>query len=231
MKEQETRESPKAQESPKAHGKLADAAGPILSLIIVLKRARDLDSFTDLRTKVEKMILEFRSRLRDKEVSALDIDDSTYALAATIDETLLNARWSGRDGWEKNALAKTYCNDEFVGLGFYDKLAQLRRSSTPRRDVVEVFYFCLISGFQGKMVEDPRQLADLVDELSKEIAAPGKTVSVNATSEKEKGLEPIGRFPWPIVIIASVFLPLLVWLIGSNIIDRHADRILKALGR
>jgi type IV/VI secretion system ImpK/VasF family protein len=210
-------------------GRLADAAGPLLSMVIVLRRTVNLDALSDLRNTIERMILEFRSRLRDQSVPAIDIDDATYAIAATIDETLLNARWAGRDAWERNALAKSYCNDEFVGLGFFDKLAQLRRSSTSRRDAVEVFYFCLVSGFQGKMVENPAQLKDLVDEIAKEIATPAKTVSVNAYPEKEGGrLETVGRFPWPIVLVTGIFLPLLVWLVTWNIIDRHADNIRRA---
>lgn len=214
-----------------APGRLADAAGPLLSLIIVLRRTAELDQLTDLRGTVDRLIQEFRSRSRDEGVPAADIDDATYSLAATFDETLLNARWAGRDAWEKNALAKTWCNDEFVGLGFFDKLAQLRRASSPRRDVIEVFYYCLISGFQGKLVENPRQLADLVDELSKEIAPAAKTLSITGYPEREgAGLAPIRGFPWPLVVVTSIFLPILVWLVAWNVIDRHADAIRLALG-
>ncbi len=214
--------------TPVTRGQLADAAGPLLSLIIVLKRTYSLDSLTDLRNKVEKMILEFRSRLRDLGTPPQDTDDATYAIAATFDETLLNAQWAGRDDWERNALARTYCNDEFVGLGFFDKLTQLRRSSSPRRDVIEVFYYCLVSGFQGKLVETPGQLADLVDEISKEIAAPEKAVSVNAIPEGAGRLEPLRTFPWPIIAVVGIFVPLLVWLVAWNVVDRHAENIRRA---
>jgi len=222
----ETTPAPKAGAT--TRGQLADAAGPLLSLIIVLKRTKSLDDLPDLRAKVEKMILEFRSRLRDQAVPPGDIDDATYAVAATFDETMLNAQWAGRDDWERNALAKTYCNDEFVGLGFFDKLTQLRRSSSPKRDVIEVFYYCLVSGFQGKLVETPGQLADLVDEISKEIATPDKTVSANAYKDKAGRLEPLRNFPWPIIAVVGVFVPLLVWLVAWNIVDRHADSIRRA---
>ena len=174
------------------------------------------------------MILEFRSRARDEGVPLGEIDDATYAIAATFDETLLNASWAGRNDWEKNALARTYCNDEFVGLGFYDKLAQLRRSSQPPRDVIEIFYYCLVAGFQGKLVENPRQLADLVDELSKEIGTANRALSPSGNPEKGGRLDPLKRFPWPIVLITGIFLPLLFWLVAWNVIDRHADNIRRA---
>jgi type VI secretion system protein ImpK len=231
----EPRESSRGSKEPKdarkavtRSGKLTDAAGPLLSLIIVLRRTTNLDDLKDLRGTVDRMILEFRSRTRDEAVSAVDIDDATYAIAATFDETLLNARWNGRDAWEKNALARTYCNDEFVGLGFFDKLAQLRRSSNPPRDVIEIFYYCLVAGFQGKLVENPRQLADLVDELSKEIGTSNKVLAPNGAPEKAGGLEPMRRFPWILVALTAIFLPLLFWLVAWNVIDRHADNIRRA---
>lgn len=224
-KEGRDRESRKA---PVRTGKIADAAGSLLSLIIVLRRTANLDELKDLRGTVDRMMHDFRSRLRDEGVAPVDIDDSCYAIAATFDETLLNARWAGRDNWEKNALARTYCNDEFVGLGFFDKLAQLRRSSNPPRDVIEIFYYCLVSGFQGKMVETPRELADLVDELSKEIGTTARVLSPAGMPEKAAALEPMRRFPWPLVAITAIFLPLLFWLVAWNIIDRHADNIRRA---
>lgn len=217
-----------SRKAPVRSGRIADAAGSLLSLIIVLRRTPNLDDLKDLRHTVDRMLLDFRSRLRDEGVPPADIDDASYAIAATFDETLLNARWNGRDNWEKNALARTYCNDEFVGLGFFDKLAQLRRSSNPPQDVIEVFYYCLVSGFQGKMVENPRQLADLVDELSKEIGTSAKVLSPSGVPEKAAALEPMRRFPWPLVVITAVFLPLLFWLVAWNIIDRHADNIRRA---
>jgi type IV/VI secretion system ImpK/VasF family protein len=224
----EPREAGASKKASVRTGKLADAAGSLLSLIIVLRRTERLDDLKDLRGTVDRMLLEFRSRSRDEGVPSGEIDDATYALAATFDETLLNATWAGRDAWEKSALARTYCNDEFVGLGFYDKLAQLRRSSSPPRDVIEVFYYCLISGFQGKLVENPRQLADLVDELSKEIGTANKVLSPSGVPEKPGALEPIRAFPWWIVIVTAVFLPLLFWLVAWNVIDRHADNIRRA---
>lgn len=207
-------------------GRLADAAGQLLSLIVVLRRSQNLDSFQDLRRTVEKLFGEFRSRARDAGCAPGDIDDASYALAGTIDELLLNARWRGRDDWQANQLARTYCNNEFVGIGFYDKLAGVRRGVPARPEVLEVFYYCLVGGFQGQLVENARELADLVDALAKEIAPPVKALAPNAYPQGEAGISPMRRFPWPAVIISIVCIPLLFWLVALNLLAGSARNIL-----
>lgn len=210
--------------------RLADAAGGLLSLIVLLRRTPDLDGLRDLRMTVERLIAEFRGRARDQGAPQADVDDATYALAATIDELLLNARWNGRDIWERDSLARTWCNDEFVGLGFYDKLTQIRRGGSARPEVVEVFYYCLLAGFQGKLVEEPGQLKALVEELSRDLAAPVKQLSPRGQMPAEgAAVGALKRFPWPAVVITAVFLPLLVLLLAYGMLDRHRDSILRAL--
>jgi type IV/VI secretion system ImpK/VasF family protein len=210
--------------------RLADHAGSLLSLILLLRRSTDLDQFRDLRLTIERLIAEFRAKARDDGASGTDVDDATYALAATIDEILLNARWNGRDAWERDTLARTWCHDEFVGIGFYDKLNQIRRGGTARPQALEVFYYCLVAGFQGKLVEDPAQWNKLVEDLAPEIAPPVKILSPEGQlTEKETAASRLASFPWPAILITAIFLPLLVLLLAYGTVDRNRDAILKAL--
>lgn len=209
-------------------GKIAAAAGPVLSLAFVLRQSRDLDQITDLDSKVNRLFDEFRSSARDQGIASQDIDDACYALAAAIDETLLLAEWGGREAWQRNSLAKRYCNDEFVGLGFYDKLTQIRRGTVPRTDVVEVFYYCLVSGFRGKLAESPKELGDLMDELARELSAGDTTLSPHALPRSGR-MEPLTRFPWMPIVITCVALPFLVWLLVWNLLDGKAERIVETL--
>lgn len=212
-------------------GRLTRSAGSLLSLLIVLRKSRDLDSIIDLRLSVGRLFQDFRGLARDEEIPQVEIDDASYALAASFDEILLRATWEGKEAWQRDSLAKQYCNDEFVGDGFYDKLAEVRRSSTAKREVVEVFYYCLIAGFQGRMVESASQREGLIDELSREIGTNKQILSPNGLPVPEGGkLEPIKRFPWPMVVSASVFITVLFWLLSWNALDRHADKIVRALG-
>jgi type VI secretion system protein ImpK len=215
----------------KAQGRLTRCAGSLLSLLIILRRSRDLDSFRDLKLTVERLFHDFRSHARDEEIPGEEIADASYALAAAFDEVLLSASWEGKEAWQRESLAKQYCNDEFVGDGFFDKLAAIHHSATPKREVVEVFYYCLISGFQGRMIESPQKRDDLIDELSREIGTKVKVLSPNGLPEPEGGkLQPIKRFPWPMVVLACILIPILVWLLSWESLDRHTEKIVRALG-
>lgn len=214
-----------------AQGRLTRCAGSLLSLLIVLRKSRDLDSITDLRLAVGRHFQEFRGQARDEEIPPQDIDDASYALAASFDEILLSASWEGKEAWQRDSLARQYCNDEFVGDGFYDKLAEVRRSATAKREVLEVFYYCLIAGFQGRMIESTSQREQIIDELSHEIGTKKQILSPNGLPVPEGGkLQPIKRFPWPMVVFTSFFLTLLFWLLSGNALDRHADKVVRALG-
>jgi len=214
-----------------SQGQLTRCAGSLLSLLIVLQRSRDLDSFTDLGLAVGRLFQDFRRLARDEDIPGQEIDDASYALAASFDEILLSATWEGKDAWQRESLAKQYCNDEFVGDGFYDKLAEVRRSTTFKREVVEVFYYCLIAGFQGRMIESAQQRELLVDELSREIGTKPQVLAPNGLPVPEGGkLQPIKRFPWPMVVSASVLVPFLFWLLIEGAINRHAVNIVQALG-
>ena len=110
----------------RGRGALAKAAGPVLSMLFVLRRTNDLDSLRDVQVAVISQIEEFRRTARDLGIGSGDIEDATYAIAATFDETMLTRQWQGRESWQSQSLAQRYCQNEFVGLGFYDKLAQVR---------------------------------------------------------------------------------------------------------
>ena len=114
---------------------------------------------------------------------------------------------------------------QVAGLG-EDKLAGVRRGVPPRPEVLEVFYYCLVGGFQGQLVENARELADLVDALAKEIAPPVKALAPNAYPQGDAGVSPMRRFPWPAVIISIVCIPLLFWLVALNLLAGSARNIL-----
>ncbi len=211
-------------------GRLARAAAPLLSLLILLRRSRDLDAFAELPQTVDQTFQEFRQAARQEGVPAQDIDDASYAMAAALDETMLSARWAGREEWQRNNLARRYCNDEFVGDGFYDKLAEIRRATTPRREVEEIFYYCLISGFQGRLIEVPVERDDLIADLATRVGSSSEKLAPHGLPHREGGaLAPIKRFPWPMVAIACVVVPVLFWLISWNVLDDHADGIVDEL--
>jgi type VI secretion system protein ImpK len=210
--------------------RVASLAGPLFSLMIVLRRTPNLDALVGLRETVVRLFEDFRGRSQAEGIAHDDVDDATYALAAALDEALLSVSWSGRDAWQRDSLAKRYCNNEFVGMGFYDKLAQARHATPVRTGVVEVFYYCLVAGFRGKFAESPQELERLRDELSKEIGTTGSTLVPPTTAGKaEVFLKPIRSFPMMWIITVALSLVFIFWLVMSLILDGRADGVVEGL--
>jgi type VI secretion system protein ImpK len=75
-----------------------------------------------------------------------------YALAAWIDEMLVDAPWDGRDWWSNNVLEM----ELFSSRECYDRFYILAKeaSTLANRDALEVFYICVVLGFRG-LYRDP----------------------------------------------------------------------------
>jgi len=211
-----------------AGGSVATAAGPLLCLIFALRRMR-LDSAPELAPKVRRQVEDFVEAARRQGVLPADIDDAVYALAAAIDETMLTAEWSGRDAWERESLARRYCNNEFVGDGFFDKLAQIRHGSARRKDVLQVYYYCLAAGFRGRLIEEPAKLSQLMEELSRDLAPADVALAPHGLPQGGR-FEPIQRFPWIAVAATCIVIPLFFWALFSFLLDGKADEIVRRLG-
>lgn len=70
-----------------------------------------------------------------------------YALVAWLDEQMIDAPWENSKWWENNVLERKYFFDRKAYDDFFPQ-AQLAAELT-NKDALEVFYLCVILGFQG----------------------------------------------------------------------------------
>jgi type VI secretion system protein ImpK len=100
-----------------------------------------------------------------------DVRDMAYALVALADEMALAMSDNVRRYWMANLLQLRYFNENVAGDGFFTHLEGVRRD--PRRiEVLEVYYLCLLLGFQGKYAirGGEIELLNLIDALRGELA-------------------------------------------------------------
>jgi type VI secretion system protein ImpK len=133
---------------------------PVLSAIRVL-------SLDDTRPEAARALLtELLRALRlageKAGISAKDLDDTTYALAALADEAML-ARPGTREAWLTALLQMSLFRENTAGTGFYTRLEELRRDPT-RADVLLVYYLALALGFRGRFeAEDELRRLELLE--------------------------------------------------------------------
>jgi len=75
-----------------------------------------------------------------------------YALAAWIDELLIEIPWEGHEWWRENCLEVEFYNARMAYSQFFIKAKQA--TNLTNRDALEVFYVCAVLGFQG-LYRDP----------------------------------------------------------------------------
>ena len=99
-----------------------------------------------------------------------DIEEANYAVVAFLDETVLTSQDPARDRWS-SWQAKKYTG-AIAGEGFFEHLKVLRnrRESLQLADVLEVYYLCLLLGYQGRYAIDyASELQFLIDDLRLQI--------------------------------------------------------------
>ena len=77
------------------------------------------------------------------------VDVARYALAATIDDAVLNKPWGIERGYQHATLVGSSHSDVQGGERFFDYFAAAERNLTRYGDLVELMYICVSLGFQG----------------------------------------------------------------------------------
>lgn len=132
-----------------------------------------------------------------------------YALAAFIDETVINSENNCREAWITEPLQTQFFNDNLAGENFFKRLETLLPDLRRHLDVAEVFYLCLALGFQGRYrISGQEVLPNVVRNLLKRIeaikGAPPKAFSPSAYVHP--ALQGRGSGGKPLIIASAVFL-------------------------
>jgi len=99
-----------------------------------------------------------------------DIEEANYAVVAFLDETVLTSNDPAREHWS-SWQARRYTG-AIAGEGFFEHLKVLRgrRESPQLADLLEVYYLCLLLGYQGRYAMDRgAELQFLIDDLGMQI--------------------------------------------------------------
>ena len=152
-----------------------------------------------------------------------------YALAAWIDDLLIEAPWEGRQWWEENALEVEFFNSRDAYTTFYTKAVEA--AALPKKDALEVFYVCVVLGFRGMyrdasnvvLAEQMKLPADLhawTKQTAMAIRLGQGRPPINEVRREGAGAPPLeGRFRLVqnsliAVLAAAGTLGLALWLFG-----------------
>jgi type VI secretion system protein ImpK len=104
-------------------------------------------------------------------VAAEDVTAAKYAFCAAVDEIILRSDYEVREAWETRPLQLRIFGDQLAGEHFFHRLEDLRAKGSVHLQALEVFYMCLLLGFQGRYALDGEdKLNYLTARLGDEIA-------------------------------------------------------------
>jgi len=148
------------QEQQKSHSDLAPdashqnvlvaAANPLINAIPQIRHSVSHDDPAQLRQQLIDQIRRFELSCQQSGLGYEVIIGARYCLCTALDEAAALTPWGSRGVWTSNGLLVTFHNETWGGEKFFQLLAKL--SQNPRRHILmlELIYFCLLLGFEGR---------------------------------------------------------------------------------
>lgn len=148
------------QEQQKSHSDLAPdashqnvlvaAANPLINAIPQIRHSVSHEDPAQLRQQLIDQIRLFELSCQQSGLGYEVIIGARYCLCTALDEAAALTPWGSRGVWTSNGLLVTFHNETWGGEKFFQLLAKL--SQNPRRHILmlELIYFCLLLGFEGR---------------------------------------------------------------------------------
>lgn len=156
-----------AAETPRS---LLDLMSDGFYMLLLIKRGQVPLSEQPFADAVRQFLANMERTASRQGIAAEDIHAAKYAYCAVVDEAILSSTCSFREDWARKPLQLTLFGDHLAGENFFVRLEQLRAQGAVRLQSLEVCYFCLLLGFEGKyLLEGTEKLGYLTARLGDEI--------------------------------------------------------------
>lgn len=129
---------------------LVAAANPLLDLIPQIRATTSHPSPAILREHLLDEIRQFELRAQQAGIPNETILGARYCLCTALDEAAALTPWGGNGVWSAHSLLVTFHNETWGGEKFFQLLAKLSQNPGQHLDLLELLYFCLALGFEGR---------------------------------------------------------------------------------
>jgi type VI secretion system protein ImpK len=142
------------------------------------------DSF---RERVKSVLKSTGQAARHRGYSADDVQHANFAVVAFLDETVLASSETVRSEWARKTLQEELFHQRSAGELFFQQLDQLRAcpDSPELIQVLEIYYLCLLLGYEGKyavgskaelylLMDNVRERIEHVSKYSPELSADAR---------------------------------------------------------
>lgn len=138
--------------------------GAAISLLSVVAQLRNTASHPDvpgLRAGIIEEIKLFEIKIKNQGISGEQAQAARYALCTLLDETVLNTPWGCNSIWSTQSLLIFFHKEAWGGEKFFLILKNCMQQPGTHLDLLELLYFCLCLGFEGRYRVEDRGLSKL----------------------------------------------------------------------
>ena len=163
-----------------------------------------------------------------------DVEDIGYALVALTDEVVMSKGGELRDYWLPRSLQLQIFNTNVAGEGFFTKLQEVRQDPS-RMEVLEVYYLCLLFGFQGqyRVRGGEIELASIVDEVGTALTRAGMVGDTTLAPHAARPQESLGgvrsHLPLVWISIAAVLVSVGIYVALQWSVSDQADELVEQI--
>lgn len=129
---------------------LLAAANPLLNLVYQIRTLAHVTDKDRLKDHLASEIRRFEASARSHGVSQEHVIATRYCLCTVLDETAAQTPWGSHGEWARDSLLVRFHNETWGGEKFYQLLAKLAQVPAQHIDVLEVMYYCIALGFEGR---------------------------------------------------------------------------------
>lgn len=215
---------------------LIAAANPLLNLIPQIRVMLSLPDPAAFHQYLADQIRLFEARARASGVAAETVVGARYCLCTAIDETAAQTPWGSSGIWPRFSLLVAFHNETWGGEKFFQLLAKLVQNPRQHLDLIELMYYCLAMGFEGRyrIVDNGRtQLVALKQRLVQTINAT-KAEFERTLSLHWRGQQKAAQTPWtmmPLWVLAAlavlVAMGAYFWFLLN--LSRQSDEVFLAI--
>ncbi|WP_280190984.1 DotU family type VI secretion system protein [Delftia sp. PS-11] len=215
---------------------LVAAANQLLNLIPQIRAMVTNQDPRALQQMLLEHIRDFEQRAGASGVPMETIIGARYCICTVLDETAAQTPWGSEGVWPRHSLLVALHNETWGGEKFFQLLARLVQTPGQHIDLIELLYFCIMLGFEGRyrvIDNGASQLETLKARLLQLIESTRGDRS-SLLSAHWRGVQRIAAAPWTMVPLwvaaaCTLLLAFAIYLWFSYRLSTSSDDLFAAI--
>jgi type VI secretion system protein ImpK len=129
---------------------LQSLASNLLHIAAKIQISRDIGSAQSVKKLLNSYFQKFENHCYKNNKHPDLVSQAKYAIAALMDESILNKGGDIHESWVVSPLTLELFNDPIGGENFFTRLEALMENPSKNSEVLDIYYLCLALGFRGK---------------------------------------------------------------------------------